>query len=165
MNPEAQDQGARFEAVFAGIATTRMAGVPVLNPALGVAMRGWQAVEPFELGVLVTPWFMNLLAVPQAGGPTAARVGEKAHLALPSGAYEAIWSHEAALGGFGRSRCFRRWTNLKAWRPRWPPPMPRWPKSCRARAGAAARACAARGGARACQPPGLFRLGGAEKAA
>jgi rubredoxin len=73
MNPEAQDQGARFEAVFAGIATTRMAGVPVLNPALGVAMRGWQAVEPFELGVLVTPWFMNLLAVPQAGGPAAAR--------------------------------------------------------------------------------------------
>lgn len=100
MNAAAQDQGARIEAVFAGIAATRMAGVPVLNPALGVAMRGWQVVEPFELGVLVTPWFMNLLAVPQAGGPTAVRVGEKAHLALPSGAYEAIWSHEAALGGF-----------------------------------------------------------------
>jgi [NiFe] hydrogenase assembly HybE family chaperone len=74
MNPEAQDQGARIEAVFAGIATTRMAGVPVLNPALGVAMRGWQAVEPFELGVLVTPWFMNLLAV---GGRACRARGRK----------------------------------------------------------------------------------------
>ena len=92
------DLGARIEAVFAEIARTRMQGVPVLHPGLGVAMRGLQAHGEGRIGVLVTPWFMNLLVFP-ATDP-ASRVGEKRVLALPSGGYEAIWAHEEALGGY-----------------------------------------------------------------
>jgi hydrogenase-1 operon protein HyaF len=90
---------ARVEATFAMIASTRMAGVPVMNPALGVAMRGMCRHGGHDMGVLVTPWFMNLMAFPvEAGSP--GRVGEKASLALPSGAYEAIRGHEDELGSY-----------------------------------------------------------------
>ncbi|NOW44220.1 [NiFe] hydrogenase assembly HybE family chaperone [Novosphingobium sp. SG751A] len=88
---------ARVEAVFADIAQTRMAGVPVMNTALGVAMRGACERDGWRMGVLITPWFMNVLAFgPDDEAP--ARVGEKRHIALPSGAYEAIRGYEEALG-------------------------------------------------------------------
>lgn len=63
---------AGLEAVFRRIATTRMLGVPVLNPALSVQAVGFgpdplrtaPGAAPTMLGVLVTPWFMNLLRLP-----------------------------------------------------------------------------------------------------
>ena len=63
---------AGLEAVFRRIATTRMRGVPVLNPALSVQAVGFgpdplrtaPGAAPTMLGVLVTPWFMNLLRLP-----------------------------------------------------------------------------------------------------
>ncbi len=91
---------ARLVALFEHIAQTRMAGVPVVNDALGVALRGWRDFGPYALGMLVTPWFMNLVAFPQGEAPRGTRVGDKAHLALPSGAYEAIWAYEEAVGGY-----------------------------------------------------------------
>ncbi|MEE3624060.1 [NiFe]-hydrogenase assembly chaperone HybE [Nitrospirillum sp. BR 11752] len=90
---------ARIEAAFTRIAATRMAGVPVMNPALSVAMRGLHRHGGHWVGVLVTPWFMNLLLFPIAEeGPR--RVGAKTALALPSGNYEGIWGHEDELGGY-----------------------------------------------------------------
>jgi [NiFe] hydrogenase assembly HybE family chaperone len=60
-----------LEALFREIAATRMAGIPILHPGLRV-----QAVD-FEpesdgrcaVGVLVTPWFMNLVRLPLGHGP------------------------------------------------------------------------------------------------
>lgn len=92
-------QAALIEATFAHIAATRMAGIPVLNPALGVALRGFQDHGAYRLGVLVTPWFMNLMAFAR-GEEAPARVGAKIMLALPSGAYEAVRGHEDALGAY-----------------------------------------------------------------
>ncbi|MEC4590957.1 MULTISPECIES: [NiFe]-hydrogenase assembly chaperone HybE [Nitrospirillum] len=90
---------ARIETAFARIAVTRMAGVPVMNPALSVAMRGVHRHGGHWVGVLVTPWFMNLLLLPVAEeGPR--QVGAKTALALPSGRYEGIWGHEDDLGGY-----------------------------------------------------------------
>ncbi|HMW23802.1 MAG TPA: [NiFe]-hydrogenase assembly chaperone HybE [Burkholderiaceae bacterium] len=56
-----------LERSFRHIASTRMAGVPVLHAALQVRAVGFAALpdEPGWLcGVLVTPWFMNLLRLP-----------------------------------------------------------------------------------------------------
>lgn len=93
----AEPWATQVEAVFADIAQTRMAGVPVMNDALGVAMRGACERDGWRLGVLITPWFMNVLAFgPDDEAP--ARVGEKRHIALPSGAFEAIRGYEPALG-------------------------------------------------------------------
>jgi [NiFe] hydrogenase assembly HybE family chaperone len=94
---ESQPWAPQVEAVFADIAQTRMAGVPVMNDALGVAMRGACERDGWRIGVLVTPWFMNVMAFATIE-EAPARVGEKRHIALPSGAYEAIQGHEQALG-------------------------------------------------------------------
>lgn len=88
------------ETVFSHIAETRMDGVPILNPALGVAMSEMKRFDAYHTGILVTPWFMNLLLFPMETPATPMRVGLKRNIALPSGMYEAVWSHEDALGGY-----------------------------------------------------------------
>jgi [NiFe] hydrogenase assembly HybE family chaperone len=59
---------------FQHIQATRMAGVPLLHPALAVQAVGF-APEPGQpglaLGVLVTPWFMNLIRLPLADSAAA----------------------------------------------------------------------------------------------
>ncbi|MBV8619285.1 MAG: [NiFe]-hydrogenase assembly chaperone HybE [Curvibacter sp.] len=67
---------ADLSAVFDEVARTRMLGVPVVNPALTVQALGFEPL-PREaapedgapppgpgLGVLITPWFMNLVCLP-----------------------------------------------------------------------------------------------------
>jgi [NiFe] hydrogenase assembly HybE family chaperone len=54
-----------LERAFRDIAATRMRGVPVLHAPLQVQAVGFAPGEPgWALGVLVTPWFMNLLRLP-----------------------------------------------------------------------------------------------------
>ena len=88
---------ARIETAFTAI-QRRMDGVPVVNPALRVEMRALARVQEAWSGVLITPWFMNLMILPDA--PQQRQIGTKAMQILPSGQYEAVWGHEAQLGGF-----------------------------------------------------------------
>jgi [NiFe] hydrogenase assembly HybE family chaperone len=82
-SPPAAALRARTEALvrlFSGVAQTRMAGVPILNPALLVEAVGFELVapavdEPAAVGVLITPWFMNLLWFPLARSDQAVGVG------------------------------------------------------------------------------------------
>lgn len=48
-------------AVHADIARTRMAGLPVMHPGLHVQAVGFGEVAEAIVGVLITPWFMNLI--------------------------------------------------------------------------------------------------------
>ncbi len=94
---------ARVEAIYRTIAATRMAGLPVLNPQLDVALRGLRRYGAMHVGVLVTPWFMNLLFLPveapgEAGSAPALRVGAARTFLLPSGPYEALAGYEEGLG-------------------------------------------------------------------
>ncbi len=63
--PEAIGSG--LESVFLRIERTAMAGIPILNPALTVKAVGLQQWGNDWLAVLVTPWFMNLVLLQQAG--------------------------------------------------------------------------------------------------
>lgn len=57
----------QLEAVYRRIAATRMAGLPLLHPRLAVQAVGFAAQDDgCALGVLVTPWFMNLVRLPLA---------------------------------------------------------------------------------------------------
>jgi len=94
------DLSRRVEAVFADIAATRMQGVPVMHPHLGVAMRGLRRHGAHDVGVLVTPWFMNLVLLPLTQPEKPERIGTTRSFALPSGHYEAMLGHEPALGFF-----------------------------------------------------------------
>jgi len=102
-----QDSGAyirdRLHDLYTEIEETRMEGVPILNAALSVAAFGFEPWQDYHLGVLLTPWFMNLILVPQeqdAFLPTAPSVGEKIQIALPAGHVEFIVGYEE---GFGHS--------------------------------------------------------------
>lgn len=93
----------RIEGLYETIARTRMAGIPILNPRLGVSMRGLRRYGENHVGILVTPWFMNVLFLPvnapgaDAGG-VPPRIGSLRRFALPSGSYEGIAGHELGLG-------------------------------------------------------------------
>ncbi|MFC0712225.1 [NiFe]-hydrogenase assembly chaperone HybE [Azorhizophilus paspali] len=86
-------------------AGARMAGLPVYNPALAVELFGWRAVEDVGvLGVLITPWCMNLFWQPPAASrqpPADAELpasGERPVLSLPSGDYECSLHEDERLG-------------------------------------------------------------------
>jgi len=96
---------ARLEAAYRHIEKARMQGVPILNPALEVRAIGFEPCGGWHLGILVTPWFMNLLLLPrrgehgeEEGEVRVPPVGEKMSVALPCGQIEFIAGHEEGIG-------------------------------------------------------------------
>lgn len=92
-----QAPAAELEALFRRIHEEQMAGMPVLNPALAVEAVGFQLTAYGWLGILITPWFMNLMLLPAVGRPwTTLTVGKQCNLAFPSGEYlfSADWDDE-----------------------------------------------------------------------
>lgn len=94
-------------AAFHHIAATRMAGVALVNPALDVETIGFRDVGDDCVGVLITPWCMNLVSLPGAGADWANwGSGTRHALALPSGDYEFLTAHEDAIGPYLTSSLF-----------------------------------------------------------
>jgi [NiFe] hydrogenase assembly HybE family chaperone len=108
MSAWSQSRVQTLEQVFTHIAATRMQGVPVQNPALRVQAVGFAPqADPqggeWLLGVLVTPWFMNLVYLPLAvasAGDAVLGVGLKASHQIGSETFEFIGAHEEGLGAF-----------------------------------------------------------------
>ena len=110
---------------FAMVARTRMAGLPVMHAAMPVEAIGFaplgpgddddgrgagdeadagrtgrDAAGPAALGVLLTPWFMNLVWLPLQADPSAAGVGTTRTVALGGERLAFIVAHEPAIGRF-----------------------------------------------------------------
>ena len=88
MRPEQDDPASRVERAFAAIAATRMAGLPLCNPALAVEACGFRPWNGLWLGVLVTPRAINLMLLPD-GNPAFRRLGadQRQTWTFPSGDY------------------------------------------------------------------------------
>jgi len=87
----------RIEGYYRAVAT-RMAELPVYNPALAVELLGWRVLEGSgALGVLITPWCMNLLWQPPLDAELPGK-GERVLLSLPSGDYECTLHQDPSLG-------------------------------------------------------------------
>ncbi|MEZ6021066.1 MAG: [NiFe]-hydrogenase assembly chaperone HybE [Planctomycetota bacterium] len=102
MNPtDAQQAREQFEELYRRIEIERMQGVPILNHALSVEAVGFESVGDARIGVLITPWFMNLVVLPQdeerylGGNPV---VGASRHLHLPAGVIEFLIAGEEGRG-------------------------------------------------------------------
>ncbi len=113
-----QARVAQLEQVFAHIGATGMHGVPVLNTALRVQAVGFEVVDgegggaaQVLQGILITPWFMNLLRLPlplplplapdtAAVGTSAPVPGSKRSHLCGEQLFEFITAHEDALGTF-----------------------------------------------------------------
>lgn len=92
---------ARFEAAFREIHVGQMRGVPLLNETLEVKAIGFRPHEGRVLGMLVTPWFMNMVLVPGPDEDWSAQVpGAKEIIAFPSGAYEFVGANRPETGPY-----------------------------------------------------------------
>ena len=98
---ERPSPAAALEQAFERVQRGPMAGVPMLNPALRVQAVGFRHWQSHWLGVLITPWFMNLVLLPRIDSawlPLAER--DKRTLAFPAGRFEFIGGHDPALGDY-----------------------------------------------------------------
>ncbi|MES9942016.1 MAG: [NiFe]-hydrogenase assembly chaperone HybE [Candidatus Thiodiazotropha sp. 6PLUC2] len=90
-----------LELQFRTIEKQRMQGLPLLNPALKVKAVGFREWNNHCLGVMITPWFMNLMLIPHEGDSWKERqIGEKELHQLPSGPYEFILGEEEGIGRY-----------------------------------------------------------------
>jgi [NiFe] hydrogenase assembly HybE family chaperone len=83
-----------LETCFKQIQTQRMAGVPILNPKLHVQAVDFRLYQGAWLGILITPWFMNLLY----WRDDELAAGEKITHRFPAGEFEFVVGYEDALG-------------------------------------------------------------------
>jgi [NiFe] hydrogenase assembly HybE family chaperone len=91
--------GERLAAAFRRIHRERMAGLPILHPSLQVAVVGGRRWQGHWLGVLVTPWCMNLVLVPAAGSTLAQDAeGTTRLLDFPAGRFELTASDVEGIG-------------------------------------------------------------------
>jgi len=93
--------GPLLERIFLRIQEERMRDVPLLNPRLRVEAVGFRPREDGWCGILITPWFMNLIQLPGAGADCAhLRVGASLRREFPAGTVESIVAHETELGHY-----------------------------------------------------------------
>ena len=90
-----------LEGVFARILAEDVSDMPLLNPALRVEAVDFARDDPGWLGVLVTPWFMNLMLLPAAGVPwQPLATGAKRRLRFPAGEFVFFGGWEEQLGEY-----------------------------------------------------------------
>ena len=98
--------GQKMAATFAAIERERMADVPILNPAIDVEAVGFREWQDAALGVLITPWFMNLVLLPLARDGDDARplgdseIGDSESVALPCGEIDFLHGYEEGIGAY-----------------------------------------------------------------
>lgn len=97
-----------LEAAFNLVLTTRMHGLPMNNQSLSVQAVGFERfVDGDWLGVLITPWSMNLLLLPdEATDWSDLAAGSQFLRSFSYGDYLFTVGNEAELGIYGQCSLF-----------------------------------------------------------
>jgi len=96
-----EDPRAAVERAFAAIAAGGMADLPLSNPALAVEAVGFRAWQGHWLGVLVTPWAINLLLLPgERGDLPHLPLGERQSWQFPAAELPFMGGSAEGLGSF-----------------------------------------------------------------
>ena len=99
--PDAVPLEERLESLRAAYhkAEDSMVGLPVHNPALEIDLTEFQETAEGYIGVVITPWCMNLTLLPfDQTTASLGAIGTKRMVAFPSGSYSFLAAH---LDGFG----------------------------------------------------------------
>ncbi len=100
VDPTAKAVGDALVAHFHHIHRTAMADVPICNPAVEVDQVGFKVYDGQVMGIVITPWFMNLVTAGLPGQPLPeAEQGQRRTVALPAGRVEFLVGD---VPGFGR---------------------------------------------------------------
>lgn len=100
MNADPDMSSERLASLYRHIYQTAMRGVPICNDALAVEAIGFRRFGDHIIGVVVTPWFANLVAVApdDAGNPRCFPDSVRLRLRFPAGDVDFSVSE---LEGFG----------------------------------------------------------------
>jgi [NiFe] hydrogenase assembly HybE family chaperone len=96
-----------LETTFNEILAKRMRDLPVVNVELSVQAIGFNRFNEDWLGILITPWFMNLMLLP--GSNSAWREqqpGTKIEKHFPYGAFDFTLGSETQLGTYALCSLF-----------------------------------------------------------
>jgi [NiFe] hydrogenase assembly HybE family chaperone len=94
------DPSLRLVDAFRAVAT-RMDGLAFINPALDVEAVGFAPWQGHWLGVLLTPWFMNLILAPRDVASWRPLLpGEKRRYPFPAGAFDFIGARDDLAGEY-----------------------------------------------------------------
>jgi [NiFe] hydrogenase assembly HybE family chaperone len=89
----------QIESVFKRIEQEQMQGIPLLNPALQVQTIGFQHYQERPIGILITPWMMNLLLLPNEKDDWSdLKLGDKQHHRLPANEYRFMVNEIEGIG-------------------------------------------------------------------
>jgi [NiFe] hydrogenase assembly HybE family chaperone len=95
-----ETQVAALEALFREVAATRMDGVPVLHAGLAVKAVGFERIGDGAVGVLVTPWFMNLVWLPLEADAPPLAIGASRARGVGHQRFDFIGAFEAGFGAY-----------------------------------------------------------------
>jgi [NiFe] hydrogenase assembly HybE family chaperone len=87
-------------------AALKVKGMPIYNPTLAVEAVGFRQYQGRHVGVIVTPWFMNLTVLPTAEDLRTWSAGGSARLVFPSGSYDFTVSELEDIGLVGACSLF-----------------------------------------------------------
>ncbi|MCP4040959.1 MAG: [NiFe]-hydrogenase assembly chaperone HybE [Gammaproteobacteria bacterium] len=88
-----------LELAFKRIHQEQMAGIPLLNPMLKVRTIGFQEFQGRIIGVLITPWLMNLVMLPgEADDWSEMDLGVKQYHRFPSNTYKFVANEIEGMG-------------------------------------------------------------------
>lgn len=101
VRPWTESPAAQLEAAFCAIRADRMRGLPFVNEALEVEAVGFAPWAASWLGILVTPWCMNLMLLPrEAAKWQSVPAGDKVAYRFPAGVYDFVSGREDAIGEY-----------------------------------------------------------------
>jgi [NiFe] hydrogenase assembly HybE family chaperone len=75
-----------------------MRGLPILNTRLEVCAVGFREFDGHAVGVIITPWFMNLMLLPGTAQWSDAPQGSVANVEFPGSKIEFNVSHDEETG-------------------------------------------------------------------
>ena len=87
-------------------AALKVKGLPIYNPTLAVEAVGFREHEGRQVGVVVTPWFMNLVVLPSSEELEVWVAGGSVRLPFPSGAYDFLVTDLQGVGLIGSCSMF-----------------------------------------------------------
>lgn len=94
------DCGARLVRFFDGVLDDRVRGMPIANPRLRVEAVGFAAIGNDQLGVLIAPWFMNLVLVPGDDDFEHHASGDRQRVELPGETIDFQVARHAGVGTY-----------------------------------------------------------------
>lgn len=97
---------------FEEIYREHMQGIPIINPRLSVEAVGFTNFDGDSVGVLITPWFMNLVLLPGTDEFHERDQGAEAEFAFPAGRYAFTIAHDDQIGTFLTAVLFRSVTEF-----------------------------------------------------